>query len=208
MYRLVLSHILPLAQESLARHWLSPALLALTPEGPRRHSWLAGRVLLAQQLDRPNLPPLFLSPTGKPSLPDLDALHFSLSHSGNWLALLLSDQAPVGCDLEVIRPRPGWPALARQMFSPVEQARLTALPADEALTYFWRLWTLREATLKQTGQSVWQMPNLDIDSQALRAGARYLNHFSLMGLSLATCTLALCPLSVTHIPNGDPRCLE
>lgn len=111
-YRLFLGDIRALADEELARHWLSAPLLALAPQGRRRTHWLAGRILLAQQLGRPALPPLALSSQGKPSLPWPDAPHFSLSHSGDNLALLLSESGPVGCDLEVIRPDPAgrhWP---------------------------------------------------------------------------------------------------
>ncbi len=44
-------------------------------------------------------------------------LWFNLSHSGDDIALLLSDEGEVGCDIEVIRPRANWRWLANAVFS-------------------------------------------------------------------------------------------
>ena len=54
-------------------------------------------------------------------------LWFNLSHSGDDIALLLSDEGEVGCDIEVIRPRANWRWLANAVFSLGEHAEMDAV---------------------------------------------------------------------------------
>ncbi len=102
---------------------------------------------------------------------------FSLSHSGDDIALLFSDERDVGCDIEVLRPRPNWPRLAEKLFSPGEQALIAAQPGVQQLAVFWRIWTIKEAIIKQRGESAWQMASIDstapsaLSVSALQVGA-------------------------------------
>jgi phosphopantetheinyl transferase len=88
---------------------------------------------------------------GKPavSAPGLAAMpHFNLSHSGDAIALAVSD-ADIGVDIEGLRPLRNADGLARHVLHPRELAWLDAQPAR--LPAFFRLWTLKEALLKAAG---------------------------------------------------------
>ncbi|MBU2885729.1 4'-phosphopantetheinyl transferase superfamily protein [Gilvimarinus agarilyticus] len=94
------------------------------------------------------------SEAGKPALTHHPKWHFNISHSGHWLALLLSDACAVGVDLEVpSKPRPLL-AIAQQYFSEQEFARLQTLERDQLQSEFYRLWTLKEAFFKARGTGI------------------------------------------------------
>ena len=98
MYRIVLGKV-----STLSAAPLPPALREQAPQGPRRERWLAGRALLSHTLSP--LPEIIYGEQGKPAFAPETPLWFNLSHSGDDIALLLSDEGEVGCDIEVIRPR-------------------------------------------------------------------------------------------------------
>ncbi len=100
------------------------------------------------------LPPIQRHPGGKPYFPTMPHLHFNLSHSGALCLCALSD-APVGVDVERIRPRrAGLPRYC------MEDAEYSAyLAAGEGWEEFYRIWTLKEAWAKQTGQGLGQPRN-------------------------------------------------
>ncbi|WP_319782200.1 4'-phosphopantetheinyl transferase family protein [Oceanisphaera sp. IT1-181] len=133
--------------------------------------FLLGRYLLRQLL----APKLLLSPSqisisinnkGKPTLfrPEMcrpDKLlpnrlnpswHFNISHTGSLLALAISNQAPLGVDLESRQlSNTQIQRLARRYFSEDEQAWLAQHPEPE---HFLRLWTIKEAVLKAHGGGI------------------------------------------------------
>lgn len=170
--------------------WLSPDLLADAPPGRRRASWLAGRVLLALILDRKPLPRLADGGNGKPVFADGTGPFFSISHSLDRVAVAVGEHGPVGCDMEMIRPRPDWPALAEASFDLAGRRVLQALPPEDRLGGFWRAWTIREAVLKQRSLGVWSMAALgDVSVAALKAQGLRVYHESDGAFSLAVCTL-------------------
>ncbi len=127
----------------------------------RRDSFIAGhwqaRQLAAQWL-RVDVSRIGLGqhPDGRPQVHldgDPAALHLSLSHSGDWLALALAS-VPVGVDIELPRKPRDWLALAQFVCSPSENARLVALPATERSALFHTLWTLKEARGKRNGEGL------------------------------------------------------
>lgn len=136
----------------------------------RRRQFLTGRALLADAMFRQyghrTLPAVTLSSSGKPAFADTTLPHFSLSHSAGLVVLALCEQGEIGCDVEAIRPRPSWPALAQALFSTVENQWLGEHHAP--LEAFWILWSLREAWLKQQGRSVWEMASVAINPLQLR----------------------------------------
>lgn len=92
------------------------------------------------------LPEVARHPGGKPYFPDCPALHFSLSHTEGFALCALGD-APVGCDIEAVRPRRE--GTAEFALGPAELAWFHARGrswADFAL-----LWTRKEAAVKQSG---------------------------------------------------------
>ena len=111
-------------------------------------------------------------------------LWFNLSHSGDDIALLLSDEGEVGCDIEVIRPRANWRWLANAVFSLGEHAEMDAVHPDQQLEMFWRIWTRKEAIVKQRGGSAWQIVSVDSTYHSSLS----VSHCQLENLSLAICT--------------------
>ncbi len=95
------------------------------------------------------LPDIARHPGGKPYLLDHPSLHFNLSHSGG-LALCALDAAPVGVDIQVIKPLR--PALPRRVCSPEELDWLEAQP--DLWSSFALLWALKESRVKESGQGL------------------------------------------------------
>ncbi len=79
------------------------------------------------------LPEIIYGEQGKPAFAPETPLWFNLSHSGDDIALLLSDEGEVGCDIEVIRPRANWRWLANAVFSLGEHAEMDAVHPDQQL---------------------------------------------------------------------------
>lgn len=92
--------------------------------------------------------------SGKPLLTDAPELHFSLSHSGQWIALAVSCEAPIGIDIEQpTRPR-DFLRIARHYFHPDECALLESPPHELMPLHFYRLWTMKEAFFKARGTGI------------------------------------------------------
>ncbi|HEP1897236.1 TPA: 4'-phosphopantetheinyl transferase AcpT [Kluyvera cryocrescens] len=177
MYQLFLGYV-----SQLSGAELPPAVARRAPTGPNRANWLAGRVMLHQVISP--LPDMVYGAQGKPAFTAGTPLWFNLSHSGDYIALFLSDEGDVGCDIEVIRPRKNWPALVETLFSPTEQRQVASAPAEHQLALFWQIWTRKEAIIKQRGDSVWQMAHVDSN----RCEGPFVADRQLDGLSIAVCT--------------------
>lgn len=88
-------------------------------------------------------------PHGKPLLAGRPDIHFSLSHCREAVACVVSDH-PVGIDVESVgryRER-----LAAYTMSETELAEIAAAPSPDVA--FTRLWTMKEALLKCSGQGL------------------------------------------------------
>lgn len=86
---------------------------------------------------------------GKPSLVGHPDIHFNLSHCREAVACAVSDR-PVGIDIESTRRY--HPMLLDYTMSPDERRLIAQAPRpDEA---FIRLWTMKEAVLKLTGEGI------------------------------------------------------
>lgn len=83
---------------------------------------------------------------GRPLLPG-SALHASVSHSGEVVAVALTSAGPVGVDVEAIRAI-DFASIAESVCTPAERADVRA-EAD-----FFTLWTRKEAVLKATGEGL------------------------------------------------------
>ena len=180
MYRLMLGKM-----SALSASELPPALIEHAPMGARQASWLAGRILLSHI--RSPLPEILYGTQGKPAFASKTPLWFNLSHSGDDIALLVSDEGEVGCDIEVIRPRANWRALANELFSSAEHAEIEAEQSDKQLAAFWRIWTRKEAIVKQRGGSAWQLASID----STMLSTLSVSHYQTDALSLAVCTPTL-----------------
>ncbi len=87
------------------------------------------------------------SKNGKPYL-RASGIHFNLSHSGEYVAVALSDH-DTGIDVEQIRPVNY--RIAERFFSPEEVTALNSKSGSSKLEYFFDLWTLKESYLKMIG---------------------------------------------------------
>ena len=146
----------------------------------RRHMSVLGewrvKTVLAQRFGCP-VESVVLARTerGKPYAVGLP-VHFSLSHTGPWLALAVSDR-PVGIDVE--RLRPVGEKLARRICSPSDWEYLLAgkeafeAEDGEQRERFFRIWTAKEAWYKREGTGITALRQPDyaaIPAQHFRQG--------------------------------------
>lgn len=113
----------------------------------------AGRQLL-KQLCGGNLPEIAVTERGKPYFKE-DSRYFSISHTKKRAFCVISD-CPVGIDAEPI-DRDINLRLADKILSPRERQAFEA-SADRRLTLL-KLWVLKEAYVKATGEGLRGYPN-------------------------------------------------
>ena len=135
--------------------------------------WKAGKgdayILLAALLEETermeSLPPIAQKEGGKPCFPQYPHLHFSVSHSGG-LSLAALGDAPLGADLERVRPRS--PGLPRYALSDREYAWFQS--RGGRWEDFYTLWTLKEARVKCTGEGIFRRPPRQVSVPLLEPG--------------------------------------
>lgn len=123
-----------------------------------RKTFVLGRSILRHGLAlatgaKANRITVSIEPTNRPVAPET-AWHFSITHSGPWVAVAFS-RREIGCDLEIggnLRST-DLAGLARQVFCPLEIDRLAALTAqpEDQRAFFLNVWRRKEAVLKATG---------------------------------------------------------
>ena len=94
-----------------------------------------------------------VSPQGKPRFASLP-IFFNVSHSGDWVALVFSEDHSVGIDIEAERETPRAHGLARRFFDPVEATYVESLKGPVARDTFLRMWTAKEALIKARGGAI------------------------------------------------------
>jgi 4'-phosphopantetheinyl transferase len=85
--------------------------------------------------------------SNKPYLENYSDKHFSISHSGNKIIMVVS-RADIGVDTEVIRPRKNILLVAERYFSEYEARVLGS--SENIEKDFYKLWTLKEAEVKRS----------------------------------------------------------
>jgi phosphopantetheinyl transferase len=90
---------------------------------------------------------------GRPTVAGDDRISFSVSHSGSFAVIALTDgDVTVGVDVEEVRPRRRLGALAARVLNDEEHTAWLAIDDDGArLRSFLRMWTAKEAYLKALG---------------------------------------------------------
>ena len=102
--------------------------------------------------------------SGKPYLKDKN-LYFSLSHSNGIVALTVSKEE-IGLDIELIKPVKD--ALAKRIMTTEEYNIYNTLDKNKKITYFYEVWTSKEAYVKKLGTSITLTPsNIEIDEDIL-----------------------------------------
>jgi len=104
--------------------------------------------------------PITITEHGKPETPGCE---FNLSHSGDWILLGMTDQAPIGVDVEIVRKR-HVREISERFFSEAEQARVGDDPFAMA-----EVWTAKESFLKAIGLGI-RRPLREIDLAAVGYG--------------------------------------
>lgn len=116
------------------------------------------RTLLGRYLDRDPASLVFaFGSHGKPRLvpaPGEAPLYFNVSHSDDVALFAVSQEGPLGVDVERVREIPDWSEIADSVFSTEEQARLRGLPEEGRMCGFFEAWTRQEAFLKATGEGL------------------------------------------------------
>jgi 4'-phosphopantetheinyl transferase len=74
--------------------------------------------------------------------------NFSLSHSREWIACVVSREAKVGIDVEVNDPRRNFSMLSEAVFHFQDHRWLLSLPAESRTRMFYELWSTTEALFK------------------------------------------------------------
>ena len=109
---------------------------------------------LLEELYGAPLPEVRRTDRGKPYFANGD-LHFSISHTKRH-AFCAMGPSPIGLDAEEA-DRDIRPALAEKILSPGEAARFRA--AEDPRTALLKLWVLKEAEAKRTGEGLRGYPN-------------------------------------------------
>lgn len=103
--------------------------------------------------------PLVLSGTGKPGLPPpYDRLHFNLSHCDGLALVCISENGPVGIDLEPLDRASSLLECETSFCHPDEIGALPATPEERAYQLL-RIWTAKEAILKALGTGLTHPPD-------------------------------------------------
>jgi len=116
------------------------------------------RIALGRHLDRPPGSLEFaLGPGGKPRLAGAggNEVFFNLSRSGDLCLIAISDDGPVGVDVEEVRDVPELAGLVRSRFAASEAAAILERSGKERLRAFYRCWTRKEACVKALGTEIW-----------------------------------------------------
>lgn len=118
-------------------------------ESGRKES-LGSALMLQKVLSQKNLNPQNIK-YGKNGKPEIEGLHFNISHSDNFVICSVSEN-PVGCDIEKIRSVKS--GFEKRFFTQNEVAYLEKFSCEEKINQFFRLWTMKESYMKFTGEGM------------------------------------------------------
>jgi 4'-phosphopantetheinyl transferase len=130
------------------------------------------RIALGRHLDRPPRSlELTLGTGGKPRVVGAtggDDVFFSLSRGGDLCLIAISDDGPVGVDVEEVRDVPELAGLVRSRFAESEATAILERSGKERLRAFYRCWTRKEACVKALGTGI----GAGLDSVVVSVGDR------------------------------------
>lgn len=88
---------------------------------------------------------------------------FNMSHSAELAIYAVTKDRPVGIDVEHNSTRADVEQLAKRFFSANEYSQLVSLPADQRNETFIKMWTIKEAYLKATGEGLRGLANIEVE---------------------------------------------
>jgi phosphopantetheinyl transferase len=110
----------------------------------RKKEWICTRLLLKQLM--PQHPSsIIYDENGKPHLENSIA-HISVSHTKNFVGVIVSENYPVGIDLELIHPR--IEKIAHRFISAEE---FKFIPSENKLEHYFVIWGAKESLYKMHG---------------------------------------------------------
>lgn len=115
----------------------------------RNIHWLATRLLIQEMIKVPGRTDqlrLFKDSNGKPYLSD-SRFDITLSHSGDFAAVLISHGPAVGIDIEKISPR-----IEKIAHKFVNETELGWIEGENPLSDYFRIWCAKEALFKLFGK--------------------------------------------------------
>jgi 4'-phosphopantetheinyl transferase len=141
-----------------------------------RKRWIRARSALRLSLSRyagedPGRLCFIYGEHGKPALA-FSGVNFNLSHAGDWAVIAVARSAPVGVDIERIRPNIEMAALLH---------RLDETDLPETTQGLYQRWTVREAKSKAAGGALFDKPADNIFAADLTAPAGYAASVALVG---------------------------
>jgi 4'-phosphopantetheinyl transferase len=141
------------------------ARASLDPSRGERYTVAHGalrEVLASYAAVPPDRLELGASPSGKPLVAGGDGPHFSLSHSAELALVAVSPDRPVGVDLEWISDERDVDGVARRAFGPAELAQLAGAHGRARYELFFRVWTCKEACLKEGGRGIAGLTEIEV----------------------------------------------
>lgn len=128
-----------------------------------RDAYIAAHGLARLMLEKavPDVPArrwqFVVGPWGKPE-PDpalgCRGLRFNISHTRGFVCCATTWDRDIGVDVESLGRRPVSPGLPERFFAPCEAAMVAAEDAATRQDVFLRIWTLKEAFVKATGEGI------------------------------------------------------
>ncbi|MDE6203846.1 MAG: 4'-phosphopantetheinyl transferase superfamily protein, partial [Lachnospiraceae bacterium] len=133
-------------------------IAGMKDEKSRMHSLMAGSLLYYVLCERLGVPVGKTGPFsvaygqgGKPYLTEYPDIHYSLSHSGEYVCCALGD-IPVGVDIQKVTEfRKG---IAGRFFTMEDNRRLDLCRGREKKELFFRMWSIKESYVKLTGKGL------------------------------------------------------
>jgi 4'-phosphopantetheinyl transferase len=122
-----------------AAHWLVRNVLALV-DGLPAADWR----FIAEARGKPHIDPAL----------DRGKLRFNLSHTTGFVACAVTACGDIGIDVESLTRKPAEHDVAGRFLSPPEVAILRHAAPERRHEMFFRIWTLKEAFIKATGEGL------------------------------------------------------
>ncbi len=91
---------------------------------------------------------------GQPYFPGDETMRFSITHARDLVAVALTARARVGIDIECMERKLNLEGVAERILSAEDFREFEALPEQEKVVAFFRIWTRKEAYLKGTGDGI------------------------------------------------------
>ncbi len=113
------------------------------------------RNILGRYLARtPETIELAATERGQLYFPDDETMRFSITHARDLVAVALTTRARVGIDIEYTERKLNLEGVAERILSAEDFREFEALPEQEKVAAFFRIWTRKEAYLKATGEGI------------------------------------------------------